>query len=108
MEKQAQQSIEIIRYNMPEDKHTAFEKAYTDAGVLLKASQYCLGYEVIHGEEEPNHYIVTIHWSSTNEHINGFRKSEQFSPFFNLVKPFFENIEEMKHYKQSIIGFKKD
>ena len=54
---------------------------------------------MIHGEEEPDHYIVIIDWKSTEDHMQGFRQSVQFMPFFNLVKPFYNNIEEMKHYK---------
>jgi quinol monooxygenase YgiN len=93
-------SIEVIRYTIPADQHSNFEEAYRAAGKQLEASPYCLGYQVIHGEEDPNHYIVIIDWTSTQEHLEGFRKSPQFMPFFNLVKPFYNNIEEMKHYKQ--------
>ena len=92
-------STEIIRYNIPEQERENFEKAYQQAGQYLQASEYCLGYQVIHGSEEPNHYIVTIYWTSEQDHLTGFRKSKDFMPFFNLVKPFYSNIEEMKHYK---------
>jgi quinol monooxygenase YgiN len=92
-------SVEIIRYNIPADQHANFEEAYRKAGKLLDASAFCLGYEVIHGEEEPDHYIVVIDWTSTQDHMTGFRNSPQFMPFFDLVKPFYTSIEEMKHYK---------
>jgi quinol monooxygenase YgiN len=92
-------SVEIIRYTIPADQHTNFEEAYKKAGKLLEESAFCLGYQVIHGEEEPDHYIVIIDWSSTQDHMNGFRQGPQFKPFFNLVKPFYNNIDEMKHYK---------
>jgi quinol monooxygenase YgiN len=92
-------SMEIIRYTIAADQHANFEEAYKRAGKLLDASTYCLGYEVIHGEEEPDHYIVIIDWTSTQDHMTGFRNSPQFMPFFDLVKPFYNNIEEMKHYK---------
>ncbi len=91
-------SVEIIRYNISQDEMSNFEKAYTEACKHLQASEYCLGYQVIHGNDEPNHYIVIIHWTSKEEHMQGFRKSAEFMPFFNLVKPFYNNIEEMKHY----------
>jgi quinol monooxygenase YgiN len=97
---QKEHSVEVIRYTIPPDQHNNFEEAYKEAGKLLEASPYCLGYQVIHGEEEPDHYIVIIDWTSTQEHLNGFRQSQQFMPFFNLVKPFYNNIDEMKHYKQ--------
>jgi quinol monooxygenase YgiN len=92
-------SVEIIRYTISADQHANFEDAYKQAGRLLQESRFCLAYQVIHGEEEPDHYIVIIDWKSTEDHMNGFRQSPQFMPFFNLVKPFYNNIEEMKHYK---------
>ncbi|WP_315815686.1 antibiotic biosynthesis monooxygenase family protein [Paraflavitalea speifideaquila] len=81
-------SVEIIRYNIPDDKSAAFEKAYTEAGKYLQASPYCLEYRVLHGNDEPNSYLVIIHWTSKEEHLQGFRKSPEFMPFFNLVKSF--------------------
>ncbi len=100
-------SVEVIRYNIPQDKSVAFEKAYADAGKHLQASPYCLEYRVLHGNDEPNHYIVIIHWTSKEEHLQGFRKSKEFGPFFNLVKPFYNNIEEMKHYDQTATAWTK-
>lgn len=100
-------AVEVIRYNIPRDKSAAFEKAYADAGKHLQASPYCLEYKVLHGNDEPDHYIVIIHWTSKEEHLQGFRKSKEFIPFFNLVKPFYNNIEEMKHYDQTTTTWSK-
>lgn len=101
-------STEIIRYNIAEQEMDNFEKAYTRAGQYLRASEYCLGYQVIHGSEEPNHYIVIIYWTSEEDHLKGFRKSKDFMAFFNLVKPFYNNLEEMKHYKLTNNQWKKE
>ncbi len=101
-------SVEIIRYNIPPDQHSTFENAYVEAGKYLKASKYCLSYSVIHGNDEPNHYIVIIHWTSKEEHLSGFRASADFMPFYNRVKPFFNNIEEMKHYDQTANVWSKE
>ncbi len=98
MQNEKTYSVKVIKYTIPQDQHENFETAYNAAGKHLKASKYCLAYQVIRGSDEPDHYIVIIHWTSKEEHINGFRKSVEFMPFFNLVKPFFSNIDEMKHY----------
>ncbi len=100
-------SVEIIRYNIAVEKAESFVNAYEEAGKFLKDSPYCLGYHVLHGVDEPNHFIETIYWTSKEEHLNGFRKSAQFSGFFNLVKPYFEHIQEMKHYQQTPISWEK-
>jgi quinol monooxygenase YgiN len=108
MEKKKDYSVEIIRYNIVTDQQKNFEQAYTNAGKYLKSSPYCLGYKVIHGKEEPNHFIVIIHWTSMDEHLNGFRKSADFTPFLSLVRPFYNNIEEMKHYETTSIEWEKE
>jgi heme-degrading monooxygenase HmoA len=99
MSKTKTYSVEIIRYTIAEGERKHFEEAYQQAGEALKASPYCLGYEVIHGVDEPQRYIVRIHWTSVDDHLSGFRKSKEFSSFFTLVRPFYNNIEEMKHYE---------
>lgn len=92
-------SVEIIRYKIPTDQQASFEEAYANAGKILQKSPSCLAYEIIHGVDEPQHYIVRIHWTSKEDHMKGFRNSPEFPPFFNLVKSFYNNIEEMKHYE---------
>jgi quinol monooxygenase YgiN len=91
-------STEIIRYKVTENERETFTNAYVAASAYLQASKYCLGYELIQGEDDPNNFIMVIYWTSKDDHLNGFRKSAEFGPFFNLVKPFYSNIEEMKHY----------
>lgn len=93
-------SIEIIRYNVPTEQQQNFEAAYAKAEEFLKASPYCLGFEVINGVEEKHRYIVRIHWTSIDDHMNKFRNSEEFKSFFALVRGFYNNIEEMKHYEK--------
>jgi quinol monooxygenase YgiN len=99
MNKNKSYTVEIIRYSIAEDQRKAFEQAYQKAGDVLKNSPYCLGYEVSHGTDESQHYIVRIHWTSVDDHLNGFRRSKEFSSFFALVRPYFDNIDEMKHYE---------
>jgi quinol monooxygenase YgiN len=108
MDNKKNYSVEIIRYNISKENQSNFEQAYTSAAQYLRSSKYCLGYQLIHGKEEPNHYIVIIHWTSMEEHLNGFRKSPEFMPFFNLVKPFYNNIEEMKHYELTPVAWQKE
>ena len=41
---------------------------------------------------------VRILWSSTHEHLNGFRKGPNFPPFLDAIRDFIPEIEEMRHY----------
>jgi heme-degrading monooxygenase HmoA len=96
--------LEYIRYAVPPDRHEEFERAWSSARAQLDAAPECLAYEVSHGVEEPRDYIVRIEWTSLGDHEQGFRRSERFGPFFAAVKPFFEQIEEMRHYERTAIA----
>jgi quinol monooxygenase YgiN len=91
--------VEYIRYKIPQEKQKQFETAYENAAVPLNASPHCLKYELSHCAEQPDLYILRIEWDSHDGHMKGFRSSPEFRKFFELIKPFFDNIEEMRHYE---------
>jgi quinol monooxygenase YgiN len=95
--------VEYIRYNIPEPRRADFERAYAEASEVLDGSEHCLRYEVSRGVEEPANFVVRIEWDSIEGHEQGFRESPGFRTFFQSVRPFFGDIEEMRHYEATPI-----
>lgn len=91
-------TVEYIRYRIASENSKTFEEAYLKAAESLAAAPECIDYELSQCHEEPDHYILRIRWTSVADHIEGFRKGEHFPPFFAAIRPFFEAIEEMRHY----------
>jgi quinol monooxygenase YgiN len=91
-------TVEYIRYRISAEQQPAFLEALRAANQLLAASPDCLRYELAHCEEDPARFVWRIEWVSVERHLQGFRKSAEFGAFFQLVKPFYEGIEEMQHY----------
>jgi heme-degrading monooxygenase HmoA len=98
---------EIIRYQVPHDHSSAFEGAYREAEALLQLSPNCEGYELIQSDKEPENYILTIWWDSSEGHLEGFRKSELFPKFLQLIRPYIPMISEMEHYHFSGISWRR-
>jgi heme-degrading monooxygenase HmoA len=96
--------VEYIRYRIPAGHQARFEAAYRDAAGSLDASGHCLAYELSHGVEESERYILRIEWDSLEGHEQGFRRSPEFRRFFAAVRPFVDQIEEMRHYNVTPIG----
>ncbi|MFC4499805.1 MULTISPECIES: group II truncated hemoglobin [Streptomyces] len=92
-------TVEYIRYRIPEEKSEEFLAAYTRAAGRLAASPHCLDYELARCEEDFEHFILRITWTSTEDHLQGFRTSELFPPFLAEIRPYVAAIEEMRHYK---------
>jgi quinol monooxygenase YgiN len=91
--------VEYIRYNIESERQKEFEDAYEQAGKSLRDSPHCIQYELSHCVEEPKNYVLRIEWDSQNGHLKGFRTSPEFQTFFEAVRPFFNDIEEMHHYE---------
>jgi quinol monooxygenase YgiN len=90
--------VEYIRYKIESEQHKEFEDAYDKAGKSLRASPHCIQYELSNCIEEPKRYILRIEWDSQDGHLKGFRTGPEFQTFFEAVRPFYNNIEEMHHY----------
>jgi heme-degrading monooxygenase HmoA len=96
--------VEYIRYRIPAERQERFEGAYREAAGSLDASEHCLAYELSHGVEEPERYLLRIEWDSLDGHEQGFRGSPEFRTFFAAVRLFVDDIEEMRHYDVTAIA----
>lgn len=99
--------VEYLRYQIPAARDDAFRAAYARAAVSLRASPHCLGYELARCSDEPSAYVLRIHWTSIAEHMQGFRRSAEFGPFLAEVRPFIENIQEMRHYELTELAWSR-
>ncbi|MGH4033852.1 group II truncated hemoglobin [Actinomycetota bacterium Odt1-20B] len=96
-------TVEYIRYRIPAERSAEFLAAYTHAAVPLAAAPECVDYELTRCEEDFEHYVLRITWTSTKDHMEGFRGSERFKEFFAHIRPYVENIEEMRHYTPTAV-----
>jgi quinol monooxygenase YgiN len=94
--------VEYIRYEIT--NVAAFMLAYESARTAFDESPHCLAYELSRCEEEPKSFILRIEWDSTEGHLEGFRKSAGFASFFSAVRPFIQDVREMRHYTPTSIA----
>lgn len=100
--------VEYIRYTVTDSaRQQAFLDAYREAAKSLDAAPECLAYELTQCEEDPSSFILRIEWTSTERHLEGFRKGQQFRSFFTAIGGFVKEISEMRHYKLTGIGSRK-
>jgi quinol monooxygenase YgiN len=97
--------VEYIRYEITEPE--PFLRGYEAARAALDTSPHCLSYELSRCTEEPTSFILRIEWDSADGHLHGFRKSAEFAVFLGAVRPFIENIREMRHYALTSIAARK-
>ena len=99
--------VEYIRYLMVTHSPAQLQDAYREAGAYLQASPHCLSYELTQCAEDPASLILRIEWTSLDGHVDGFRKSAEFRPFLRLIRPYFPEIVEMRHYRADTVVWKR-
>jgi hemoglobin len=99
--------LEYIRYQIPAERDEAFRAAYERASESLRTSPHCHAYDLARCHEDPTCYVLRIHWSSLDEHMQGFRRSPEFGPFLREVRPFIDDIQEMRHYEPTELSWSR-
>ncbi|MGK5548894.1 putative quinol monooxygenase [Streptomyces sp. URMC 127] len=97
-------TVEYTRYRIADpERRAAFEKACAAAAEHLYAAPQCLGYELAHGVEEPERFVLRIEWTSVPDHERGFREGPHVRPFLAGIRPFAGDIEETAHYERLLV-----
>jgi quinol monooxygenase YgiN len=99
--------VEYVRYQMPPGTSDALVEAYQVAGKSLQESPHCLGFELSRCVENPNALILRILWDSVEGHLEGFRTAPEFARFYGAIKAFVHNIDEMRHYEPTQVGWSR-
>ena len=89
---------EYIRYKIQSEKIAQFIEDYKKAVVPLGTSPYCKDFDLTQCTEDETDFILRIVWTSAADHLEKFRKSAEFAAFFSHIKPYLQDILEMRHY----------
>ncbi len=55
------------------------------------------------GIEQPSKYLLQVEWDSLDDHIQGFRESELFVRWRELIGPYFATAPEVEHYRAAVV-----
>jgi hemoglobin len=93
--------VEYVRYRVDEESWPAFEAAWARAAAVLARAVQCVDHELSRSVDEPACAVVRITWTSAEDHLQGFRGGPLFPEFLAEVRPWVDDIEEMRHYART-------
>lgn len=92
-------SLEIAILNVKAGQNTRFEAAFSQAEVIIKNAQGYLGHELRRCEERVGQYVLLVHWQTTAHHNDGFRGSEAYQHWRELLHHFYQPMPTVEHYQ---------
>jgi heme-degrading monooxygenase HmoA len=90
--------LERAQIPVDEGREAAFEAAMAQARAVISESPGFRSIRVLKGIERPSVYLLLIEWDTLEDHTVGFRESERFVRWRELIGPFFASPPEVEHF----------
>jgi heme-degrading monooxygenase HmoA len=75
-----------------------FEAGFAKARLAIAAAKGFCKIEMRRGIETPTDYLLLVWWDSVDDHLVGFRNSENFKSWRAHIGPFFAAPPQVLHY----------
>jgi heme-degrading monooxygenase HmoA len=85
--------------NVAPGKEDAFEEAFPSARAVMEKSPGCRSVRLFRSVESPDRFLLFVEWESVEAHMEGFRKSDEFARWREIVGPFFAYLSDMEHFR---------
>ncbi|WP_339615787.1 antibiotic biosynthesis monooxygenase [uncultured Gilvimarinus sp.] len=77
-----------------------FERAFSEAEIIIAAMSGYVGHQLHHCIEQPNRYLLLVWWDTLEDHTEGFRQSAEYQHWRALLHHFYDPFPVVEHYHQ--------
>lgn len=95
--------LEIARIRVREGAEDGFVDAFWEAVAQVQGSPGCRSTRLTRGIENPQTFVLLVEWDRLEDHTEGFRGSDRFTRWRELLGPFFAAPPEVEH-AQDVTG----
>ena len=95
--------LEAAILNVISGEEAAFEEALRTARPLIAATPGFVGIEVRRCMETANRYLLLVRWETLEAHTVGFRGSDRFPRWRELLHHFYDPAPLVQHYGDSVV-----
>jgi heme-degrading monooxygenase HmoA len=75
-----------------------FETAFGQARTIIAATPGCLNVSLTRSLESPSKYLLLVQWDRLEDHTEGFRESDQYQQWRQLLHHFYEPFPVVEHF----------
>jgi len=93
------QVLEVAILDVVEEQVDEFEKAFDKAQSIISSMKGYLDHDLQRCHETTNRYILLVNWQSLEDHTEGFRGSDKYQQWRDLLHHFYRPFPVVEHYK---------
>jgi heme-degrading monooxygenase HmoA len=94
--------LEIAILNVRPGHEDSFEKAMRKARPLIEATPGFGGIDLRRCIENPNRYLLQVTWRALEDHTIGFRQSDRYPKWRDLLHSFYDPFPTVEHYDEEL------
>ncbi len=91
--------LEVAILQIKKGSASAFEKSFDKACEIISSQKGYLSHELKKCIEEADKYILLVQWDTIEDHETGFRQSEAYQEWKQLLHHFYEPFPVVNHYQ---------
>jgi heme-degrading monooxygenase HmoA len=90
--------LEVAILNVKQNQTHAFENAFSKACIIISSMNGYISHQLKKCIENKNQYILLVKWETLEDHTIGFRTSEKYKEWSNLLHHFYDPFPSVEHY----------
>lgn len=91
--------LEVAMLDVRPGAESEFEAAFRDATTIIASSPGFVSLELQHCVERPERYVLLVRWERLEDHTVGFRGSEDYQQWKELLHHFYEPFPIVQHFE---------
>lgn len=80
-------------------REAEFESEFAKASHLIASTYGYISHQLQHCMEAPNRYLLLVQWETLEAHTVGFRGSENFVEWKEMLHHFYDPFPVVQHYE---------
>jgi len=91
--------LEVAILSVRSGLESEFEKAFTQAALIISSMKGYITHELQRCLETPNRYILLVRWQTLEDHTVGFRGSSEYQEWRQLLHHFYDPFPVVEHFR---------
>jgi len=91
--------LEVAILDVVPEQTAAFQQAFHQAQPLIASAKGYLGHELRRCVETPSRFILLVKWETLEDHTEGFRGSNAYEEWKQLLHAFYDPFPRVEHYE---------
>ena len=79
-------------------REAEFEVAFAEARGIIESMPGFMSLRVLRGIESPSRYLLLVEWETLEHHTEGFRKSDGYQRWRELLHHFYDPFPVVDHF----------